>query len=121
MRGWKAIITDSAADEYLTDPFRTDDRASPYAPGAVEDPTDRWSYSLLDADLAIHGSSLPIDSYRQTGWLAFACPRRHVGDAGDHDLGVQRAGDGIRDARDPRYAQRSSFIPSWVATNPRRW
>ena len=73
MSGWKAIVTESAADEYLTDPIRTDeDRAGFYAPVAVEDPTDRWSYSLLDADLAIHGSSLPIDSYRQSGWLAFA-------------------------------------------------
>ena len=73
MRGWKAIINDSTIDESLTDPFRTDDdRAGLDASGSSLDPTDRWSYSLLDADLVIQGSSLPIDSYRQTGWLAFA-------------------------------------------------
>ena len=73
MRGWKASITYSAAETNLSDTFQTDEeRTELCAPLADVDLADRWSYSLLDADLAIHGSSLPIDGHHQTGWLAFA-------------------------------------------------
>ena len=73
MLGWTEITTDSAAEQYLSDPFTTDeDSASLLALGANADGAIRESYLLLDADLVIQDRSLPIDGYRRTGWLTFA-------------------------------------------------
>ena len=61
MFGRRAIIADWAAERELDDAFETD-----------EERPEWRSYSQLDVDLGIQASPLPIDGYRQSGWLAFA-------------------------------------------------
>jgi hypothetical protein len=72
MLGWNEITTDPESEQYLSDPFTTDDdSASLFALGASADGAIRESYVLLDADLVIQELSLPIDGCRHTGWLTF--------------------------------------------------
>jgi hypothetical protein len=73
MFGRRTIITDWAAEQELNDPFPTD-RGSEGAFGQrpYEGEVDRCSHGELHADLGIQTSALPIDGYRQSGWLAFA-------------------------------------------------
>ena len=73
MFGRQAITTDLRTEQYVNDPFETnEDRAALFARGTSQDGTVRWSHSLLDADLFIQEAALPIESYRQSGWLAFS-------------------------------------------------
>jgi hypothetical protein len=73
MLGWTEITTDPESEQYLSDPFTTDEAsASLFALGARADGAIRESYVLLDADLVIQELSLPIDGCRHTGWLTFA-------------------------------------------------
>jgi hypothetical protein len=73
MLGWNEITTDPESEQYLSDPYTTDeDSASLFALGASADGAIRESHILLDADLVIRGMSLPVDGYRHTGWLTFA-------------------------------------------------
>jgi hypothetical protein len=73
MLGWSEITTDPESEQFLNDPFTTDeDSASLLELGANVDGEIRGSYSLLDADLVIQESLLPIDRYQHTGWLLFA-------------------------------------------------
>ena len=73
MFGRRAIIADWAAEQELNDAFATDrDGDWAFGQGAPGDGMVQRSYGVLDADLRMQVSPLPIDGYRQSGWLAFA-------------------------------------------------
>jgi len=73
MLGWSEITTDPESEQFLNDPFTTDeDSASLLELGANADGAIRKSYSLLDADLVIQESMPPIEDCQHTGWLLFA-------------------------------------------------
>jgi hypothetical protein len=73
MFGRRAVIVDWTAEQELNDAFVTDrDSEGAFRRVAHEDGADRWSYGALDVDLSMQPSPLPIDGYRQSGWLAFA-------------------------------------------------
>jgi hypothetical protein len=73
MFGRRAIIADWAAEQELNDAFATDrDSDGAFGLRTHEDGMVQRSYGVLDADLSLQASPLPIDGYRQSGWLAFA-------------------------------------------------
>jgi hypothetical protein len=73
MFGRRAVIVDWAAEQDLNDAFATDrDGEGAFGRGAHEDGAARWSYGVLDTSLSVQASPLPVDGYRQSGWLAFA-------------------------------------------------
>ena len=73
MHGWSAATTDAATEQDLSDRFTVDGHAEAlYAAGAGRDGIVGRSWRLLDADLYLHEVALPIDGYRQSGWLASA-------------------------------------------------
>jgi hypothetical protein len=73
MLGWSEITTDPESEQYLSDPFTTDeDSATLFELGADADEAVRGSYGLHDADLLIQEPMLPIGAYRHTAWLLIA-------------------------------------------------
>ena len=73
MLGWTEITADLEFEQYLSDPFTTDeDSAALLALGARVDGAIRESYMLLDADLVIRDVSLSVGEYTHVGWLGCA-------------------------------------------------